>query len=73
LIIHSILISHFILRRQGYILFKGNFFDGNAGFSDGQLLTMELNMDTGTLHFFIDGMQQPIFVHGINEPVKFWV
>jgi hypothetical protein len=34
---------------------------------------MELNMDAGTLHFFKDGVQQPVFVHGINEPVKFWV
>ncbi|KAA6336145.1 MAG: hypothetical protein EZS28_052899, partial [Streblomastix strix] len=24
------------------------------------------------LHFFVDGVQQPVFVKGINEPVKFF-
>ncbi|KAA6401600.1 MAG: hypothetical protein EZS28_002875 [Streblomastix strix] len=34
---------------------------------------MELNCEAKTLHFFIDGVQQLIFVHGINEPVKFFI
>ncbi|KAA6377400.1 MAG: hypothetical protein EZS28_027072 [Streblomastix strix] len=39
------------------------------------LITMELNADVGTLHFFVDGIQQPVFMKGINEPVKFqfWI
>jgi phosphoribosyl-AMP cyclohydrolase len=55
------------------IYYKRKWIEGNAKFSDGQLVTMELNCDTGTLHFFIDNVQQPVFVHGIKEPVKFWV
>ncbi|KAA6394364.1 MAG: hypothetical protein EZS28_010110 [Streblomastix strix] len=57
---------------DGKICFKGNATGGNAEFYHSQLLTMELNMDAGTLHFFVDGVQQPVFVHGINEPVKFY-
>ncbi|KAA6347863.1 MAG: hypothetical protein EZS28_052004, partial [Streblomastix strix] len=54
---------------DGYIRFKGKETFGNLRFSDYQILTMELNMDAGTLHFFVDGVQQPVFVKGINEPV----
>jgi hypothetical protein len=34
---------------------------------------MELNCEAGTLHFFVDGVQQPLFISGINEPQKFFV
>ncbi|KAA6389410.1 MAG: hypothetical protein EZS28_015062 [Streblomastix strix] len=57
---------------NGDIQFKWNLHGCNAQFNDGQLLTMELNMEVGTLHFFVDGVQQPVFVKGIKEPVKFW-
>ncbi|KAA6387298.1 MAG: hypothetical protein EZS28_017174 [Streblomastix strix] len=57
---------------DGLVRFKGNETKGNAKFSVGQILTMELNMDAGTLHFFVDGKQQRVFVCGINEPVKFY-
>ncbi|KAA6390740.1 MAG: hypothetical protein EZS28_013732 [Streblomastix strix] len=44
----------------------------NAQFKDGQLIAMELNADVGTLHFFVDGIQQPVFVSEIFQAVKFW-
>jgi L-asparaginase/Glu-tRNA(Gln) amidotransferase subunit D len=34
---------------------------------------MELDMNAKTLRFFIDNVQQPIVVTGINRPVKFFV
>ncbi|KAA6392987.1 MAG: hypothetical protein EZS28_011488 [Streblomastix strix] len=39
---------------------------------DGQLIIMELNADVGTPLFFVDSIQKPVFVKGINEPVKFY-
>ncbi|KAA6391962.1 MAG: hypothetical protein EZS28_012510 [Streblomastix strix] len=57
----------------GNISFKGTDYPGNIKFRNGQLVTLELNADCGTLHFFVDGIQQPMFVSGINEPVKFFV
>ncbi|KAA6398882.1 MAG: hypothetical protein EZS28_005591 [Streblomastix strix] len=56
----------------GNTWFKGTETSGNVRFSDGQLIAMELNADVGTLHFFVDGIQQPIFVRGIKEAVKFY-
>ncbi|KAA6355473.1 MAG: hypothetical protein EZS28_049000 [Streblomastix strix] len=57
----------------GGVFFKGNGTLGNVQFKDGQLIAMKLNADVGTLHFFVDGIQQPVFVSGINEAVKFYV
>ncbi|KAA6374368.1 MAG: hypothetical protein EZS28_030104, partial [Streblomastix strix] len=56
----------------GNVGFNGKWTEGNRKFSDGQILTMELNMDAGTLHFFVDNEQQPVYVRGINDAVKFY-
>ncbi|KAA6370276.1 MAG: hypothetical protein EZS28_034196 [Streblomastix strix] len=58
---------------DGGIFIKGSGTSGNVQFSDGKLIAMELNADVGTLHFFVDGKQQPMFVRGIKEAVKFYV
>ncbi|KAA6362740.1 MAG: hypothetical protein EZS28_041732, partial [Streblomastix strix] len=57
---------------DGWVKFRGDIIYGNAKFSDNQLITMELNMDNGTLHFIVDGVQQPVFVRGIKEKVKLY-
>ncbi|KAA6388075.1 MAG: hypothetical protein EZS28_016397 [Streblomastix strix] len=57
---------------SGQIYNKGEWGEGNSQFKDSQLITMELNMEAGTLHFFVDGIQQPVFVKEIKEAVKFW-
>ncbi|KAA6394842.1 MAG: putative Protein-L-isoaspartateD-aspartate O-methyltransferase [Streblomastix strix] len=57
---------------NGNIRFQRESTEGNGAFNDEQPVTMELNCDAGTLHFFVDGVQQPVFVRGINEPLKFW-
>ncbi|KAA6373041.1 MAG: hypothetical protein EZS28_031433, partial [Streblomastix strix] len=48
---------------RGEIYFKGTTTLGNVQFSDGQLIAMELNADVGTLHFFVDGIQQPFYIY----------
>lgn len=75
IIINNILFIFFSnnLNSTGNISFKGTDYPGNIKFRNGQLVTLELNADCGTLHFFVDGIQQPMFVSGINEPVKFFV
>ncbi|KAA6396931.1 MAG: hypothetical protein EZS28_007541 [Streblomastix strix] len=57
---------------SGDIGYKGRMTEGNSKYSDGQHITLELNMEQGTLHFFIEDAQQPVFVRGIKEPVKFF-
>ncbi|KAA6382673.1 MAG: hypothetical protein EZS28_021799 [Streblomastix strix] len=56
----------------GKVYCKDRKIEPNSKFSDDQLITMELNADLGTLHFFVDGIQQPAFVSGIKESVKFY-
>ncbi|KAA6382172.1 MAG: hypothetical protein EZS28_022303 [Streblomastix strix] len=57
---------------DGDVYYKGTRLSNNAQFKDGQLIAMELNADVGTLHFFVDGIQQPVFVSEIFQAVKFW-
>ncbi|KAA6366484.1 MAG: hypothetical protein EZS28_037989 [Streblomastix strix] len=61
---------------NGVVQFKGiDSSSNNFPFSDCQLVTMELNADVGTPLFFVDSIQQQVFVKGINESVKlqFWI
>ncbi|KAA6372494.1 MAG: hypothetical protein EZS28_031978, partial [Streblomastix strix] len=48
---------------------------GNTTFEDGKTVAMELdlNSDTGKLHFFVEGKEQPISVIGIPASVRFFV
>ncbi|KAA6389674.1 MAG: hypothetical protein EZS28_014799 [Streblomastix strix] len=57
---------------DGDVYYKETRSSNNTKFYDGQVIAMELNADVGTLHFFVDGIQQPIFVSGIFQAVKFW-
>ncbi|KAA6383191.1 MAG: hypothetical protein EZS28_021282 [Streblomastix strix] len=57
---------------DGYICYKGQWTKGNSKYSNGQIIGLELDKGKGTLHFFIDSVQQPVFVCGINEPVQFY-
>ncbi|KAA6386199.1 MAG: hypothetical protein EZS28_018273 [Streblomastix strix] len=57
---------------DGFIYYKGQVDQGNSEYSNNQKIGLELDKGKGTLHFFIDGVQQPVFVRGINEPVKFY-
>ncbi|KAA6355490.1 MAG: hypothetical protein EZS28_048983, partial [Streblomastix strix] len=40
-------------------------------FTNNQILKIEFDSGKGTLHLFVDGAQQPIYISGINEKVRF--
>ncbi|KAA6308528.1 MAG: hypothetical protein EZS28_056671, partial [Streblomastix strix] len=41
-------------------------------FGDGDVLMMEVNQQKHTLHFFVNGEQQPVFVQDIPASVRFF-
>ncbi|KAA6374643.1 MAG: putative NEK protein kinase, partial [Streblomastix strix] len=49
--------------------------EGNARFEDNQKIAMEVNMDSTprTLHFFVEGKQQPLSIINIPASVRFWI
>ncbi|KAA6310615.1 MAG: hypothetical protein EZS28_056282, partial [Streblomastix strix] len=49
----------------------GDFEAGNAAFTNNSILKIEYDSGKGTLHLFVDGAQQPIYISGINEKVRF--
>ncbi|KAA6375446.1 MAG: hypothetical protein EZS28_029027, partial [Streblomastix strix] len=59
--------------RGGEVMYKGQGKRGNPPYRCGQKIGMELDMGKKTLHFFFDDKQLPIYVSGINEPVRFFV
>ncbi|KAA6311401.1 MAG: hypothetical protein EZS28_056135, partial [Streblomastix strix] len=46
---------------------------GNVSFKDNQIIKAEYDSEKGTLIFFVDGVQQPVYIIGIKEKVKFIV
>ncbi|KAA6356945.1 MAG: hypothetical protein EZS28_047528 [Streblomastix strix] len=51
--------------------YKGNGISGNIAFSDNQKIKAEFDSVKGTLIFFVDGVQQPVYILGIKEKVRF--
>ncbi|KAA6402577.1 MAG: hypothetical protein EZS28_001907, partial [Streblomastix strix] len=49
----------------------GNYTSGNVAFTNNQIVKIEFDSEKGTLHLFVDGAQQPIYISGINEKVRF--
>ncbi|KAA6375815.1 MAG: hypothetical protein EZS28_028659 [Streblomastix strix] len=56
---------------DGHAHYKGSCTEGNTGFQDNQIVKMELDFGKGTLIFFLDGTQQPVYFQGIKEKVRF--
>ncbi|KAA6371010.1 MAG: hypothetical protein EZS28_033463 [Streblomastix strix] len=44
---------------------------GNAPYLNNETVMLEYDSQRGTLHFFHKGLQQPVYVRGINEKVRF--
>ncbi|KAA6371744.1 MAG: hypothetical protein EZS28_032729, partial [Streblomastix strix] len=44
---------------------------GNIGFKDNQIIKAEYDSEKGTLIFFVDGVQQPVYITEIKEKVRF--
>ncbi|KAA6366374.1 MAG: hypothetical protein EZS28_038099 [Streblomastix strix] len=56
---------------QGCVSYKGNKTEGNSYYSENQTVKLEYDSGKGTLILFINGTQQPVFVSGIREKVRF--
>ncbi|KAA6358473.1 MAG: hypothetical protein EZS28_046000 [Streblomastix strix] len=56
---------------DGCVCYKGNKTEGNKPYQDGQNVRLEYDSGKGTLILFINNEQQPVFVSGIKEKVKF--
>ncbi|KAA6354909.1 MAG: hypothetical protein EZS28_049564 [Streblomastix strix] len=57
----------------GRVLCKQKGTTGNTAYGDNQIIKQELNFEQGTLIFFVDGVQQPVYISGIKEKVRFFV
>ncbi|KAA6375139.1 MAG: hypothetical protein EZS28_029335, partial [Streblomastix strix] len=66
--------NHMVYFRKddGIVYYNGKSYKGNDDYFDDYIM-LEIDFDRGTLHFFINGKQQPVFVFGIVEPVRFFV
>ncbi|KAA6361494.1 MAG: hypothetical protein EZS28_042979 [Streblomastix strix] len=54
------------------IVCKGNVTKGNIAYYNNQKIKAEFDSEKGTLIFSVDGVQQPVYVRGINEKVRFF-
>ncbi|KAA6399972.1 MAG: hypothetical protein EZS28_004497, partial [Streblomastix strix] len=52
-------------KKGRYVFHNDNLTKGNITFGDGDVLMMEVNQQKHTLHFFVNGEQQPVFVQDI--------
>ncbi|KAA6381437.1 MAG: hypothetical protein EZS28_023037 [Streblomastix strix] len=55
----------------GTVFHKGNSISGNKTFFDNQIIKAEYDSEKGTLIFFVNEVQQPVYVTGIKEKVRF--
>ncbi|KAA6350601.1 MAG: hypothetical protein EZS28_051885 [Streblomastix strix] len=56
---------------DGAVNYKGNRTEGNIAYKDNQIIKAEYDSEKGTVIFSVDGVQQPVYVRGINEKVRF--
>ncbi|KAA6383054.1 MAG: hypothetical protein EZS28_021420 [Streblomastix strix] len=57
----------------GSVWCKGKEINGNKQFKDNQIVRLEMDCEEGTLTLFLDDVQQPLFISGIKEKVRFIV
>ncbi|KAA6377537.1 MAG: hypothetical protein EZS28_026935 [Streblomastix strix] len=56
---------------DGAVYYKENGTEGNIAYKDNQKIKAEYDSEKGTVIFSVDGVQQPVYVRGINEKVRF--
>ncbi|KAK2949603.1 hypothetical protein BLNAU_15463 [Blattamonas nauphoetae] len=56
---------------KGCLVHNGRILPDLPKFKDGNVLTLILNMNKGSLHFFTDATQQTFSLRQINEPIRF--
>ncbi|KAA6385053.1 MAG: hypothetical protein EZS28_019421 [Streblomastix strix] len=68
---HNKFIALFGGKRQEFSLYyRQVVIQGNAKFTDGQILRLEYDSESGRLFYFIDDVQQPVSFAGINKNQK---
>ncbi|KAA6367306.1 MAG: hypothetical protein EZS28_037168 [Streblomastix strix] len=55
----------------GAVYYEGNGTQGNIIYKDNQKIKAEFDSEKETVIFSVDGVQQPVYVRGINEKVRF--
>ncbi|KAA6354644.1 MAG: hypothetical protein EZS28_049829, partial [Streblomastix strix] len=57
----------------GQVYHKNKGVEGNEEYQDEQLITAEVNMDAKprTLHFFVEGKEQPVYVSSLPASIRF--
>ncbi|KAA6355597.1 MAG: hypothetical protein EZS28_048876, partial [Streblomastix strix] len=55
----------------GNVYYKGAATTGNTGFAQNQIIKMEYDSEKGTVIFFVNGTQQPVYISGIKEKIRF--
>ncbi|KAA6399122.1 MAG: hypothetical protein EZS28_005358, partial [Streblomastix strix] len=56
---------------NGQVYYQGTTTAGNTGFADNQIVKMEYDSEKGTVIFFVAGIQQPVYISGIKEKIRF--
>ncbi|KAA6355005.1 MAG: hypothetical protein EZS28_049468, partial [Streblomastix strix] len=58
---------------DGAVYYKGNRTKRNIAYKDNQKIKAEFDSEKGTVIFSVNGVQQPVYVRGINEKVRFFI
>ncbi|KAA6366817.1 MAG: hypothetical protein EZS28_037656, partial [Streblomastix strix] len=53
------------------VWYKGICTSGNQGFDNNEIVRLEFDSEKTTLTFFLNSVQQPVYISGINEKVRF--
>ncbi|KAA6398596.1 MAG: hypothetical protein EZS28_005881 [Streblomastix strix] len=53
------------------VWYKGVETSGNQGFDNNEIVRLEFDSEKGTLTFFLNDVQQPVYISGIKEKVRF--
>ncbi|KAA6352843.1 MAG: hypothetical protein EZS28_051630, partial [Streblomastix strix] len=58
---------------QNSVYCKQNCIPGNIQFGESQILRTEYDSEKGSFYLFLNGVQQPVYISGIKEKVRFLV
>ncbi|KAA6378090.1 MAG: hypothetical protein EZS28_026384 [Streblomastix strix] len=62
-----------VTHEDGSISYKGIRTEGNQKLKSNQIIKAEYDSEKGTLIIFVNGVQQPVYVSGIKEKIRFVV
>ncbi|KAA6381423.1 MAG: hypothetical protein EZS28_023049, partial [Streblomastix strix] len=56
---------------MGNVYYKANSTYGNTGFRNNEIVRLEYNSKKGTVTYFLNNVQQPVYISGIREKIRF--